>query len=133
MPIFRYFVLVGSCLLALLFAADRFLPRPIDGAAADDVDRSVIRIRSARVGPEKIEFDTAHPPSPLPMIREEPRDARPRESYAMMPAAAPPQPKPMSVSRQSGRRPTTHVTRGLRRPPPPERRIALDHPGPSAW
>lgn len=131
MPIFRYFALVGSCLVALLFAADRYLPHPVDGAAADDVDRSVIRIRSARVGPEKIVFDTSHTPGPLPTSTVELRDDRPRESYAIMRAARARQAQPMSVSRESGRPRKTHAHRSVHRPP--ERQIALDHPGPWAW
>jgi hypothetical protein len=130
MPIFRYFVLVGSCLLALLFTADRYLPRPADRAAADDVDRSIIRIRSARVGPEKIEFDTAHLPSPLPMNQAGQRDVRSQESYAMIPEVAPLQVQPVTVSREGGRPRTMHAHRSVRSSP--ERQIALDHLGPSA-
>lgn len=43
MPITRYFVSVGG-LLALLFAADRYLPAPVEDAAAADPDRTIIRI-----------------------------------------------------------------------------------------
>jgi hypothetical protein len=81
MPIFKYFVLVGGCLLVLLLATDRYLPRPVERAAAADADRSIIRIRSARVGPEKVEFDTAQPPRTEPAIQGEPHDDLPRETY----------------------------------------------------
>jgi hypothetical protein len=48
MPIVRYFVFVGGLLLAPLFAADRYLPEVPERFAAGDVDRTIIRIRSAR-------------------------------------------------------------------------------------
>lgn len=90
MPIVRYFVFVGTLLLALLFAADRYLPAPVEHAAAADPDRTIIRIASARNLPEKIIFDT-RPRAGVPMIVE----AHPasegmystREAMAAMPAA----------------------------------------------
>ena len=90
MPIGRYFVFVGALLLALLFAADRYLPAPVEHAAAADPDRTIIRIASARRLPEKIIFDT-RPQTDVPMIaqvhpaREEPYPVR--EAMASMPAA----------------------------------------------
>ncbi|MCC8954163.1 hypothetical protein H8B02_12075 [Bradyrhizobium sp. Pear77] len=36
MPIFRYFAFVGGLLLALLFAADRYLPTPVERTNATD-------------------------------------------------------------------------------------------------
>ncbi|WP_074127096.1 hypothetical protein [Bradyrhizobium sp. NAS96.2] len=67
MPIIRYFVFVGGLLLALLFAADRYLPAPIETAAAADPDKTIIRISSARSPPEKIVFDT-RPRADVPSI-----------------------------------------------------------------
>ena len=58
MPIIRYFVFVGSVLVALLFAIDRYLPTPPETGQASDPDKTIIRIRSARSLPEKIVFDT---------------------------------------------------------------------------
>ncbi|WP_035978339.1 hypothetical protein [Bradyrhizobium sp. th.b2] len=58
MPIIRYFVFVGSVLVALLFAIDRYLPMPPETGHASDPDKTIIRIRSARSLPEKIVFDT---------------------------------------------------------------------------
>ena len=55
---FRYFVFVGSVLVALLFAIDRYLPTPPETGHASDPDKTIIRIRSARSLPEKIVFDT---------------------------------------------------------------------------
>ncbi|MGY8710801.1 hypothetical protein RAD16_34125 [Bradyrhizobium sp. 18BD] len=69
MPIIRYFVFVGALLLALLFAADRYLPTPVERAGPSDPDRTIIRITSARSLPEKIVFDT-RPRADAPMIAQ---------------------------------------------------------------
>ncbi len=93
MPIIRYFVFVGALLLGLLFAANRYLPDPVDPSAAVDPDRTIIRIASARSLPEKIVFDT-RPRTDAPMIAqanpvvEEPQQ-QVREAMAAMPAAPP--------------------------------------------
>jgi hypothetical protein len=131
MPIFRYFVLVGGCLLALLLATDRYLPRPVEHAAAADVDRSIIRIRSAWVGPARVEFDTVQPPRPEPAIQAGPHDDLPRESYAMMPKHDSRPAQPVPVARKGHRMGTAHAYRRLRRPQ--ERLIALDPLQPSPW
>lgn len=91
MPIIRYFIFVGALLLALLFAADRYLPAPVEHAAAADPDRTIIRIASARSLPEKIIFDTC-PRTDAPMIAQtDPVVQAPqqqvREAMAAMPAA----------------------------------------------
>ncbi|MBB4424408.1 hypothetical protein GGD66_002954 [Bradyrhizobium sp. CIR48] len=89
MPITRYFVFVGALLLALLFAADRYLPAPVERAGPSDPDRTIIRIASARSLPEKIVFDAR---ADVPMIAqadpipEEPQH-QVREAMAAMPAA----------------------------------------------
>ena len=45
MPLFRYFIVVGSTLTALLFVTDAYVPRnPVVTRA--DIDRSTIRITS---------------------------------------------------------------------------------------
>jgi hypothetical protein len=59
MPIFRYFLFAGAFVVALLFVLDRHLPPLGEAASATDVDRTVIRIRSARALPEKIILDTS--------------------------------------------------------------------------
>lgn len=91
MPIMRYFVFVGGLLLALLFAADRYLPAPGATATVADPDRTIIRIKSARNLPEKIVFDPS-PRAEMPIVaqtdpipEEPPREAR--EAMAAMPAA----------------------------------------------
>jgi hypothetical protein len=120
MPIFKYFVLVGGCLLALLFATDHYLPRQVERASAADVDRSI-----------RVEFDTAHPPRSSPAIQAERHDALPRESYAMMPKSDPQPAETVAAARESDRARTAHAHRKLRRSQ--ERLIALDHLQPSAW
>ncbi|WP_092257156.1 hypothetical protein [Bradyrhizobium sp. Rc3b] len=97
MPIIRYFVAVGGALLALLFAADRYLPAPIERAGEADLDRTTIRIRSARSLPEKIIFDTRFRPDNPAVAAAEPtaeqRLGSAREALAAMPAAPAPETK----------------------------------------
>ncbi len=88
MPIIRYFVVIGSLLLALLFASDHYLSLPLDAVRSAEVDRTTIRIHSARAVPEKIVFDTSQPvttPSAVSLAEARPE---PREAHAMM--ATPP-------------------------------------------
>jgi hypothetical protein len=125
MPIVRYFLFVGSVLFALLLAADRYLPVPADRSSAIDVDRSIIRIRSARNLPEKIVFDTANVPVVMASgpaeieLREDPRHAlamMPQDDRAVQPAPTP-------IGRVGERRaPRPH--RAFRKPA--ERRVAMD-------
>lgn len=63
MPIFRYVVVVGGALLALLFVADHLFPsEPIAvTTAAASNDQPMIRIRSDRHLPERVVFDTDRP------------------------------------------------------------------------
>ena len=62
MPLLRYFVFVGSALLALLLVIDAYLPKvPDEVRAASEFDRSTIRIHSERKWPERIVFDTNQP------------------------------------------------------------------------
>lgn len=86
LPIINYFIFVGSLLLALLFAADRYLPPRPDAIRASEVDRTIIRIHSARALPEKIIFDTSQPvaaASAVALADERPGDD-PREAHAMI-------------------------------------------------
>jgi hypothetical protein len=61
MPLMRYFLFVGGALLALLFVAGTYAPKPDVSAAAETaVDYlPVVRIRSDRKWPERIVFDTS--------------------------------------------------------------------------
>jgi hypothetical protein len=61
-PIARYFIFVGATLAALLLIADWCLPTPPPMFAhRRDIDRSIIRIKSAHKWPEKIVLDTSQP------------------------------------------------------------------------
>ncbi|MDI3564008.1 hypothetical protein [Bradyrhizobium sp. Arg816] len=131
MPIIRYFVFVGGLLLALLFAADRYLPAPVERTAAAYPDRTIIRINSARSLPEKIVFDT-RPRDDVPKIAHADQIAEPqqqvREAMAAMPAAPPAQIKKEPPIRVYA---VTHPKRsaGLSKRAP-ERRLAFDRQDP---
>ena len=128
MPIIRYFVFVGALLLALLFAADRYLSAPVERAAAADPDRTIIRIASGRRLPDKIVFDT-RPRSDLPAIAQaDPVAERPQQLEAMAAAPAAPLPEskkdqPIRVSAAPLPRPK-RVTKPSKRAP--ERQLAFD-------
>ncbi|WBL77301.1 hypothetical protein I3J27_30440 [Bradyrhizobium xenonodulans] len=130
MPIVRYFVFVGGLLLALLFAADRYLPAPVERTGATDPDRTTIRIRSARSLPEKIVFD-ARPRADVPKIAEahpmpeEPQQSA-REAMASMPAAPPPDAKkePPERKRAEARPQAKRWAKSARRPAEP--RLAFE-------
>jgi hypothetical protein len=67
MLLLRYFFFVGGALLALLFAADAYLPKsPAIERATATADLSMIRIRSDRKWPERIVFDTTQPTTAPP-------------------------------------------------------------------
>jgi hypothetical protein len=62
-PLVRYFVFVGSSLLALLFVADWYWPTNSGAVSIQDpqVDKSIIRLHSAQQWPERIVLDTSQP------------------------------------------------------------------------
>ena len=63
MLLIRYFVVVAGALLAMLAAANWYLPSPPPPADQEvQVDKSSLRIRSEHKWPQKIEFDTAMQP-----------------------------------------------------------------------
>ena len=71
MPIARYFVIVGGTLAALLFIAGWCLPTPPAMFANQlAIDRSIIRIKSARKWPEKVVLDTSQPTIAPPAVEE---------------------------------------------------------------
>jgi hypothetical protein len=90
MPLLRYFLFMGSVLLGLLFLTDCYFPTPVSEASSGDVDRSIIRIRTARVLPAAVQLDTSMPMPSAPTgavasatAREEVADAPPLgEAYA---------------------------------------------------
>jgi hypothetical protein len=93
MLVVRYFVFVGVALLALLFAADAYLPKlPPAEVPKATADLSSIRIHSDQKWPERVVFDTTlptitHPPTPMrvvtiPPATEGSEKARLREALA---------------------------------------------------
>jgi len=98
MPIGRYIAWVGASLLALLFAADWFLPTSLPEPAGEPINRPVIRIASVQQPPERVVIDTSQstivPPPTLvaPAISE----PSPLQSYA----SAPPPPTVVDVDRK---------------------------------
>jgi len=72
-PIARYFIFVGGTLAALLFITGWCLPTP-PARFADQlvIDRSIIRIKSARKWPEKVVLDTSQPTITPPAVEEPP-------------------------------------------------------------
>jgi hypothetical protein len=70
-PIARYFIFVGGTLAALLLIAGSCLPTP-PAMFADQlaIDRTIIRIKSARKWPEKVVLDTSQPTITPPVIEE---------------------------------------------------------------
>ena len=62
MPLARYFLFVGAVLLALLFAADIYLPKlPVAASANADLPVIRIHIHSDRKWPERVVYDTSIP------------------------------------------------------------------------
>jgi hypothetical protein len=90
MPIVQYFVCVGSLLLTLLFFVDRNYPG-VAAASRAEVDRSILRIKSAQRWPERIVFDTSAPPllASSAMAERAASAAAPRDAFAMAPAVPP--------------------------------------------
>jgi hypothetical protein len=93
-PVARYFLLVGSVLLAMLFIADWSLPNAPQSFMRDArVDKSIIRIKSAHRWPEKVVYDTSLPtivPPASPASAELPALRQPRDSIAQLIAPLPP-------------------------------------------
>jgi hypothetical protein len=62
MPLARYFLYVGAVLLALLVAADEYLPKlPVVARANADFPIIRIHIHSDRKWPERVVYDTSVP------------------------------------------------------------------------
>jgi hypothetical protein len=112
MPLGRYFIYIGSVLLALLFAIDWYWPQPASRAARVDVDHTPIRIQSQHRWPNAVVFDTSQPtivpPAPAPeVVAEAPPARSPRDAMAMVqqpePVAQPAKPAaaPKRVARRA--------------------------------
>jgi len=92
MPIVRYVMFASCFILALLFALDRSLPPLGELSTGPGVDRSIIRIHSARAWPEKIVFDTSTQIATAvssPLLATERQDDHASQAFAM---AAPEKP-----------------------------------------
>ena len=57
----RYFVLVGTALLGVLFILDSYLPKSDAVRDEKEIDKSTIRISSAVNAPEKVVIDSTLP------------------------------------------------------------------------
>ena len=87
MPLGRYFLFVGSVLLALLFLVDWYVPQSAAQPAGFEVDRSIIRIHSAHRWPEAVTIDASIKP-----IDQAPHDDLPSSAIKSdLPEAAKPQ------------------------------------------
>ena len=85
MPIGRYIAWVGASLLALLFVADWYLPKPLPEPAGNGINRPVIRIASVQQPPERIIIDTSQPtiiPPPTVVGDAAQSELSPLQSYA---------------------------------------------------
>ena len=91
MPIGRYIAWVGTSLLALLFVADWYLPKPLPERAGDAINRPVIRIASVQQPPERIIIDTSQPTIvPPPTLFTDAAPSKPSRLQSYASAVAPP-------------------------------------------
>jgi hypothetical protein len=91
MPLGRYFAFAGSLVLAFLFLADWYIPRPSAASDRTDVDRSIIRIHTMHRWPDAIVFDPSLATiGPSPVIAAEfPTTTAPRDALALLPHVLP--------------------------------------------
>jgi hypothetical protein len=91
MPLGRYFAFAGSLVIALLFLADWYIPRPSAASDGTDVERSIIRIQTMHRWPDAIVFDpslaTISPPSVI--AAGFPAARAPRDALALLPQTLP--------------------------------------------
>jgi hypothetical protein len=124
MPIGRYFVFVGSVLLALLFLADRYLPGQVAPSARADVERSIIRIHSRHKWPEAVVYDTSLPTIVPPVVAGGVFPERPpRDAFAQLLSAPPP--ARLQVAETL---PKAAAVKRAAKPRPPVRRVANHQP-----
>ena len=152
MPIFRYFVVVGGALLALLFVADHLLPSEPTSAvttAAAGNEQPMIRIRSDRHLPERVVFDTDRPqvvqqilaqalPQPAARVEPQPPTAQPVSDVTEVSAVARVRETPAAVSRAVAKPASLAIaadaqssdarTRASAASSPARRKIARQHP-----
>jgi hypothetical protein len=90
MPVLRYFIFVGSALLALLFVADAYAPPQPVAAKEQTVaatENPILRIRSDRKWPQAIVFDTTQPTIIPPVLKAEANIAAPANIAEISPKA----------------------------------------------
>jgi hypothetical protein len=88
MPIVRFITWVGTSLLALVFVADWYLPKPLPEPAGNTINRPVIRIASSQQPPERIIIDTSQPtivPPPILFTEAAPSEPSRLQSYVSVP------------------------------------------------
>jgi hypothetical protein len=128
MPLARYFVYVGSVLLALLFLADAYLPK-LPVVAASEPHLPVIRIFAERRGPGPIVFDTnAVIPAPSAMAAASvpppaavaDATSRVRDAFAQLPPPETPKVQAADPKKLEAKQP----------PHPPVRKVARRHTAP---
>ena len=137
MPLGRYFLIVGSALIALFFLTDAYLPQSAGSSFGREsrVDKSIIRLSSAHKWPEKVVYDTTLPTlvPPVSTAAETPRpfpSASPREAFAKMAALAPVAVTPVNE------RTSVNPKRKLKRRPLPLGFVASRDPSyswPASW
>jgi hypothetical protein len=112
MPIGRYFAVVGSLLLAMLFIADWLvLKGQTQSDASGKAGKPTIVLRSDQKWPERVVFDTSAPivvSLVAPHIVDAPVTRPPREAFALLAAPLPrslePPPLPVRTKRKVMRR-----------------------------
>jgi hypothetical protein len=120
-PIARYFVVVGSALVALLLIAGWSLPEPPPSFPdrPEIIERAAIRIRSERKWPEKVVLDTSKPTMTPPVVMDLPAaqssvplpsDQAPGQSNLEAIAQLKPDTQPVAIDR-----PTLQIKRGVAR------------------
>ena len=108
MPLFRYFFFVGGILLALIYVADAYAVKTVPQQRVD-VDRSTIRISSARKWPEAITIDTSLPTIVPATVVADQKTAAPsvtepiRRAFAQV--SSDPKPAPRVSRKHVARRP----------------------------
>jgi hypothetical protein len=124
-PLGRYFFFVGSLLLGMLFIADWYLPSAFSQTFFREaqVDKSIIRIKSAHKWPEPIVFDTSLPtsvPPPLRVLAKAPVVNQPREALAQLNSPLPKASEyrvPVKVRRKIAKQARPTRIAGYRAPP----------------
>jgi len=93
MPLLRYFIYVGGALVALLLVVSACFPQAEAVASRDvashDVARPVIRIKSDRVAPPRVDLDTSQPTAVVPNLLPWQAQAPARDALAQLAAPLP--------------------------------------------